>query len=243
MTSSETSSDFSDVLEATWPPLARRTVGGWIIREGAGGGKRVSAASQATGSDEAGSITQAEEEMRALKQDFLFSLKPEDSELDTKLAQNGYEIIDPTVIYHVSLKDLGEIEIPPLAAFPIWEPLQIMCDIWQDGGIGPARLAVMERADGPKTGILGRVNNKPAGAAFVALHGQVAMLHALEILGDQRRQGLGRHMTLAAAKWAAEQGATEFALAVTRANRSARALYSSLGMRECASYHYRIKPS
>ena len=31
-------------LEATWPPAARRRVGPWTIRDGQGGGKRVSAA-------------------------------------------------------------------------------------------------------------------------------------------------------------------------------------------------------
>lgn len=33
------------VLAATWPPVATRTLGPWTLRDGAGGGKRVSAAS------------------------------------------------------------------------------------------------------------------------------------------------------------------------------------------------------
>ncbi|NNK79650.1 MAG: GNAT family N-acetyltransferase [Litoreibacter sp.] len=238
-----TSSDLFDTLEATWPPLSRKTVGDWVIREGAGGGKRVSAATLETDAGGTSDVARAEQEMRALGQTSLFSLKPEQTELDTILAGNGYEVVDPTILFHVPIRDLGEIEIPPLSAFPIWEPLQIMRDIWQAGGVGAARQAVMERVSGPKTGILGRINNKPAGAAFVALHGQVAMLHALEILEDERRQGLGRNLALAAAKWALGQGATDFALAVTRANRAATALYSSLGMRECGAYHYRIERS
>jgi N-acetylglutamate synthase len=32
------------VLEATWPPAARHRAGPWVLRDGAGGGKRVSAA-------------------------------------------------------------------------------------------------------------------------------------------------------------------------------------------------------
>ena len=42
-----------------------------------------------------------------------------------------------------------------------------------------------------------------------------------------------------AARWAAEAGAERLALAVTRENAGARALYDALGMTEVASYHYR----
>ena len=65
------------------------------------------------------------------------------------------------------------------------------------------------------------------------------MLHALEVAPFARRQGLGARMTAAAAHWAHAQGAETLALAVTRANASARALYGRLGLAEVDSYHYR----
>ncbi|HRO11657.1 GNAT family N-acetyltransferase, partial [Amaricoccus sp.] len=80
----------------------------------------------------------------------------------------------------------------------------------------------------------------PAGAAFVALAGPVAMMHALEVSPAARRRGLGARMTHAAADWARRQGAGTFALAVTRANTPARTLYAGLGMAEAGAYHYRI---
>jgi hypothetical protein len=43
-----------------------------------------------------------------------------------------------------------------------------------------------------------------------------------------------------AAVWAGRQGATHLALAVTRANGGANALYSSLGMEVAGRYHYRM---
>jgi glucose/arabinose dehydrogenase len=49
--------------------------------------------------------------------------------------------------------------------------LQIAREIWAEGHISAARLAVMDRALGPKAVILGRTADKPCGAAFVALHG------------------------------------------------------------------------
>ena len=38
-------SDFAAAMEATWPPQALHRAGPWAVRQGAGGGKRVSAAS------------------------------------------------------------------------------------------------------------------------------------------------------------------------------------------------------
>jgi ribosomal protein S18 acetylase RimI-like enzyme len=43
-----------------------------------------------------------------------------------------------------------------------------------------------------------------------------------------------------AATWAGRNGATHLALAVTRANAGANALYSSLGMEVVGQYHYRM---
>jgi GNAT superfamily N-acetyltransferase len=45
----------------------------------------------------------------------------------------------------------------------------------------------------------------------------------------------------AAARWAEGNGATTLALAVTRANSAANALYASLGMVAAGHYHYRAR--
>jgi hypothetical protein len=58
---------YFDVVDATWPPHAITRTGPWLIREGRGGGKRVSAASSA-GMAKANDIPQAIEAMRALGQ-------------------------------------------------------------------------------------------------------------------------------------------------------------------------------
>ena len=114
-----------------------------------------------------------------------------------------------------------------------------MLDIWQAGGIGPERIKVMERVKGPKTGILGRLNDSPAGAAFVAIHEGIAMLHALEVLPHQRRQSMGVYAMRQAAFWARDKGASHIAVVCTQDNAGANALYSSLGMSRVGQYHYR----
>jgi ribosomal protein S18 acetylase RimI-like enzyme len=99
----------------------------------------------------------------------------------------------------------------------------------------------MARVSGPKTAILGRINDRAAGTAFVALHEQTAMLHALHVLPGQRRQGIAAHMMRAAALWAQDQGAQRFSVVVTSANTAALALYASLGMTIVGHYHYRMR--
>ncbi len=231
---------YFDVVDATWPPYSTTHSGPWLIREGRGGGKRVSAAS-AAGTPNASDIPSAVAAMRALGQPDLFMLRPVDDALDQMLAGQGYEVIDPVHIYTCDPASIGAEDIPAVTCFETETPLAIMQEIWAEGGIGPSRLDVMARAKGPKTYLLGRTQDRAAGAAFVAIHDGVAMLHALEVLETFRGNGLGRYMMRAAARWAVRQGASELALLVTRKNVPANALYASLGMSVVGSYHYRIK--
>lgn len=228
----------SAVTEATWPPFSAATVGPWTIREGRGGGQRVSAAS-AAGAWRAEDIPQAEAAMRALGQAPLFVLRPGEEALDAALAARGYALHDPVVAYAAPVADLAQIAPPFLTSFPHWPPLAVARQLWDEGGIGPARIAVMDRVEGPRTCILGREGDRAAGVAFVALHGNVAMLHALEVTPSLRRKGCGHNILRAAAGWARDQGAETLTLLVTERNLAARALYASLGFGVVGQYHYR----
>lgn len=249
-----TPATLAQVMEATWPPARSLTCGPFTLRDGQGGGKRVSAATLHGPWAEA-DIDRAGAGMAALGQDRLFMLTEGDGALDQALAARGYQIIDPVVAYAAPVADLIR-PLPPLATFAHWPPLAVTAEIWAEGGIGPARLAVMDRVPGPHTALLSRSgtragrdeNGQPAddpsreacsGACFVALSGDVAMLHALEVLPAHRRQGAGRDLLQAAALWAKDQGAQTLSLVVTRENQPARALYESLGMQIVGQYHYR----
>lgn len=226
-----------DICEATWPPARAWQQDGWTLRDGAGGGKRVRAA---TRTDPGADIASAERAMKQAGDVPLFMLRDGEDALDAQLEERGYKIIDPVNLYACPIAQLTDIPIPRVTAFTIWEPLAIMEEIWAQGGIGPDRLAVMARAK-VKTGILARWNEKPAGTAFVGVHDNVCMLHALEILPHQQRQGVGKWVMRKAAFWGAEQGAQTLAVLCTKANAGANALYTSLGMAQVGSYHYRIK--
>ena len=230
---------YDTAMDATWPAARIETVGPWLLREGRGGGKRVSAAS-ATGPVAEADIPQAEAGLRAMGQVPLFRIGQGEGALDALLAARGYGLIDPVVIYSAPVAVLGAERPRPVSAMTVWEPLQVVRDVWAESGLAPERIAVMHRAGVPKTSILGRTQDRPAGAAFVAAAGPVVMLHALEVLPRFRRQQVAVNILREAAHWAAEQGAEELALAVTAENAAARALYEGLGMKAVDAYHYRL---
>ncbi|GAA6181660.1 GNAT family N-acetyltransferase [Shimia sp. NS0008-38b] len=230
-----------DVLDATWPAAAIQRKGAFLIRNGKGGGKRVSAA---TSLKDAGlqDVVMAETAMSSFSQVPLFQLRDEETLLDDTLKKRGYELVDPVTMYVIPAIDLADQSLPRTAAIPAWEPLKIMEEIWAAGGVGPERLNVMRRAKGPKTGFVSRWNDKPAGASFLAMHSGVGMVHALEILSSQRRQGIAKFLMRRAAKWVLQNGGTHLSVVCTTANVGANALYTSLNMSVVGKYHYRLKP-
>jgi len=232
--------DIFAVSDATWPSAAFHDAGAFRVREGRGGGQRVSAATVEGGWTEA-DIDAAEWMHQRLGQRPLFMVRPGDEALDAALAARGYRVKDPVNIHAAPIGQLTHEAAFPMAGFPIWPPLAIMRDLWAEGGIGPERLAVMERVAEPKTSILGRVNDRASGVAFVAIHAGTAMMHALYVTPDLRRQGSAVKMMRNAAHWAQDQGAQRFSVLVTDANRPAGALYASLGMEIVGHYHYRSK--
>lgn len=229
-----------EVNEATWPAASRQHLGAWIIREGQGGGKRVSAATEdwpVTDAD----LPAAERAMRALGQNPLFMIRPGEDKLDALLEAHRYSVIDPVNLYAMPVAELlAGPAIAPGTVFTMWPPLELAREIWAEGGVGPERVAVMERATTPKAAILVRVGDHPGGVGYVALHDGIAMVHALHVVPEQRRRGAATIMLRAAAKWAAENGADVLSLNVTQGNHAANPLYATLGMRLVGHYHYRV---
>ncbi|RME14281.1 MAG: GNAT family N-acetyltransferase [Alphaproteobacteria bacterium] len=230
-----------EVCETTWPPARSWNDGAWTFREGRGGGQRVSATTEnwtATDAD----LPLAEREMRAMGQKCLFQIRPGDERLDALLEEHGYVVHDPVNIWAIDIARLTGEPLPRATVYADWPPLELARDIWRDGGVGPERLAVMERVTVEKSSILARAGDHPGGVGFVAIDDDIAMVHALHVLPAQRRKGVGRLLLRAAAKWAEARGARVLSLVVTQGNHAANPLYAGLGMSLVGHYHYRLKP-
>lgn len=225
-------------FEATWPAAGYARFGDVVIGRGEGGGGRVGSARAISPAWRRADLEAAAEQARAWNQPPLIRALDHDTRLTGTLTDLGWRRRTPSVILAIAPERLVDIPIPPVTAFAIWPPLAIQRDIWSAGNIGPGRQAVMQRAAGPRCALLGRIEDRAAGAGFVAVHEGVAMLHALEILPAKRRKGLAGWMVREAAHWAMGQSADRLALAVTRGNSGALALYRKLGFEEIAGYGY-----
>ncbi len=226
-------------VDGTWPAAALVEAGPWLLREGRGGGKRVSAAT-IRGPWLPDDVAAAESAMRLMGQDPLFMIRKGDDLLDQTLLARDYDAVDPTNIRLAPIDTLTDRALPPVTAFSVWEPLAVMHEIWDEGGLDPARLNVMERCSAPKTGLFGRVSDRPAGSGFCAIHDGIALVHALEIREEHRGKGLGAWMMRCAAIWAERKGARWIGALVTQANDHANGLYASLNLNTVGHYHYRI---
>ncbi len=217
-----------DALAATWVPVAVRRDGPVTLRDGGGGGSRLSAATwDGTEPPDDATVSDAP----------LFMVRDGEDALDAWLGRLAYRIKDPTLLYAgpaAGLAGAGDV-------LAHWPPLAAVRALWETAGIGPARQAAMARVRVPKAALLARAGDRIGGAAFVAAAGDVAMLHALEVPAALRRRGLARGILAAAAGWALTAGAGTLALAVTEANAPARALYSGVGLAVAGRYHYRVR--
>lgn len=228
-----------DALERSWPPARSETVAGWLLRFDPGGGKRVSAASRL---EPAAVPSLARSRMLTEGQRPLFKVAAGEDDLDCALDAEGYAIVDPSEVWAGAALPIGDRTEPCLHILHCEFPPAILRSFWSDHGIGPGRLAVMARAEGPQVYLMARAEDHVAGAAFAACIGDVVAIHALEIAAPRRRAGLGRRMVAAAARWGRAQGAGTLALAVTAGNAAAKALYVDLGMTLQSTYQYRAAP-
>lgn len=222
--------NWAERLEATWPPQRKWRQGDWWLREGAGGGQRVSAASPA------GPRALAElDRILAGMQDPLFQLGAEDGPIDLALAARGFVWHDPVVI--MATDPQGIAGQPAPCGWPAPPEVQAL---WAKGKIGAARLAVMDRVQGPKAALWLEHQGQPMAVGFCGIAQDFAGVHAVFVDPACRGQGLGRQLMQGIAQWAVAQGAQQMALAVTLANSAARRLYTRLGMDEIGTSHYRI---
>lgn len=228
-------------IDTTWPAASKVAAGPWLLRQGAGGGKRVSCITAEDGWSP-DDLQAAEQAQRMMQQQPLFMIRAGETALDVALDSRGYELIDEVNLWACPIARLTQTPPHRMSAFSLWEPLAVMREIWAKGGIGPARVAVMERAECPKTALFGRVSDKPAGAGYCGIHDGIAMVHALEVLGAHRGKGVGKAMMRRAAIWAEDRGAKWMSVVCLRDNEAANGLYASLGMVLVGQYHYRIKP-
>ncbi|MEM6438398.1 MAG: GNAT family N-acetyltransferase [Pseudomonadota bacterium] len=233
--------ELAEAMAVTWPPASvdDAAAPGWRLRDGRGGGKRVSAATSLGGRDPA-PVAAA---MRARGERPMIQVPGSDGEMNAALEAAGWAEVDATVLYVAPSAQMAALPLQTGLRFAMGTArLALLAEIWEAEGIGAARQAVMDRCAAPKAVLMARTDDVTAGAGFVAVHGRLALLHAVVVRPEARRRGAGRSRLAAAGRFGLDQGAGWTGLAVAAANAPARALYEAAGMTEAASYLYRVAP-
>jgi N-acetylglutamate synthase len=229
-----------------WPAPQNADVAGWHWRfaDGAGSRRANSTAALAfSGTDVEAAIDAVESRYagRGAAAMFQISDVSQPADLDQRLADRGYAVVEPCVTLVAEIADV-------LAPMGI-EYFDVATPAWFDcysSVITPAR-----RATAPQ--ILSRIP-KPAAFCGVVRGGRViatalAVAHDGIVIAecvatdvDARKTGAASAVMRGVAAWGAEQGCTIAALQAVAANAPAQALYRSLGYRPMGSYHMRVGP-
>lgn len=228
-------------LDATWAAAGRVPLGDWVVRRGAGAGRRVGSVwtKGDPGTDPATAVARAGEIAARWGEPLFLQVREGDEALDALLAERGFTVEAPSRLMAADVAAVAAHGVGDRMVVEVRAPLIVLDELWQAGHVDAPRRAVMERTPLPKIRLMLREDDRPAAAAFVAVDGDVAMLHALVVGPGFRRRGVGRAATAAAAHWALGQGAATLGLAVEAGNDAALALYRGMGFRDCGGYHYR----
>ncbi|MEM6677140.1 MAG: GNAT family N-acetyltransferase [Pseudomonadota bacterium] len=244
------SARFAAASDATWPAERVAWLGGWKLRFTDGAGSRAASiwATGAPGMALETALDEAEAAYHASGLPPRAQLWPGDEALDALLETRGYRLYDRSLLMVRRLSeplsalqrnDGAGDEREACTAIRVTTPLEVLDQIWAEGGVGPARRAALDRAPGPKHIFLGRVGMRPAGAAAIVLDGDIAVTQALYVSPIARRRGLAAVLMAALAEAAAAEGARLMTHAVVEENAGARTLYERLGFRAFGAYHYR----
>lgn len=232
---------FAAASHATWPAAEVIEQHGWCLRFTAGAGSRAASAwarGHCPGDLEA-AIQGVESAYRARDLTPRFQLWPEDETLDAALDARGYTAYDRSLLMARPASLPWPAKDERCVAVEVRTRLAGLETLWADGGVGPARQAVLARTGSRATIFLGRVDMAPAGAVAIVQDGEVAVTQALWVMPAHRGCGLARCLMAAAGRSAAARGANVIAHAVVATNDSAIRLYESLGFTAFGAYHYR----
>ncbi len=222
-------------VRATWPPSRLDGIGPFDLpAERVGTRRATSARLRARAIPTAEAIAQVE----AARPGTIFGTRDgaEDALADL-LAARGYVAGGGSDLMAGPLETIPD-DMPPVSGFAHWPPLAICDTLWDAHGNDAARRAPAHRAPEPKAAILLRLDDRAAGALFVAVHAGLAVCHMVLTLPRFRRRGLGRVGMGHVARWARTHAATHVALPVEADNAAAVALYARAGLVRRGGYRY-----
>ncbi len=238
-----------EVAALGWPAPDTARLGGWLLRAAQGWTGRANSVLPLGAPDrpvpDAISAVQRWYAERGLPPRFQLPL-PLCEALDATLDGCGWRAYNPTLVRVAAVAAVAHFGADPglpavtLAARPT--PEWLAAYHYRGGGGLPAvAVQVMTAAAEPVFASVS-IDGTVAGIARAVLDEGWCGVTAVETVEAFRRRGIGRHLMLAVALWAAGRGAERSYLQVAQENVAAQAMYDRLGFTVSHRYHYRTIP-
>jgi GNAT superfamily N-acetyltransferase len=228
-----------------WPTIERQPLGGWVLRCGRAGSRRLnSVQTLAYGDAELGeAIATAERWYRARLTAPCFQLTDaaQPAALDALLEERGYALLTPTSVmlateWPEEIREDDRIQLLPEADGSV---LDAICDRSWSEDKKRERIDLFARIESRHCFALIVEDGEPIAGGLCAVDGKLAGLFTMRTQPPHRGRGLASAIARRLMTWAYAQGARESYLQVEDDNAPALHLYRQLGFVRVYGYHYR----
>ncbi|MEK5396160.1 MULTISPECIES: GNAT family N-acetyltransferase [unclassified Paenibacillus] len=235
----------------TWPAEQSVLLKGWILRTAAGYTKRANSVNPLYGAghctaDLGGQIKLAEQyyEQAGLKPVFKITPYTQPANLDERLEEHGYTIVEPSSVRLLDLEDLATPDLRftvQVSESLTEEWLNVFSELTELTDKNRETLTRMLSASHLRQGYVLLYNNgAPTACGLGVIQNGYMGLYDIVTASEYRRQGMAEQLLLALLHWGKSQGAMASFLQVVQANAGASALYDKLGFKEIYQYWYRV---
>lgn len=235
----------------TWPAEQSVLLNGWILRTAASYTKRANSVNplyrdKRCTADLGDQIKLAEQyyEQAGLKPVFKITPYIQPANLDERLADQGYSVVEPS---SVRLLDLDDLTTPDLrytvqvSESLTEEWLNAFSQLTELSDKNRKTLTRMLSASHLQQGYVLLYNNgTPTACGLGVIQNGYMGLYDIVTASEYRRQGMAEQLLLALLHWGKSQGAKTSFLQVVQANAGASAMYDKLGFKEIYQYWYRV---
>jgi len=230
-----------------WPTAETESLGGWVLRCGRAGSRRLNSVQTLAfedGADLDAAIAAAEGwyRSRGLPPCFQLNDAVQPRALDAELHRRGYEIITPTSV--MIARDPPAPVVDQGIALSSHADDRVVQAIFDSSWKTPVRLERLEvfaRIAAPHRFALVVVGGVPVAGGMCVADGGLAGLFSMRTQPAHRGRGLARAVAQRLMSWAREQQAGQVYLQVEDHNAAALSLYRGLGFERVYGYHYREK--
>ena len=230
-----------------WPALQQVLFDGWILRFADGYTKRANSVNPIYPSklDLEAKVSACERIYcdRGLRPIFRLTSFAAPQGLDAALDARGYQVIDPTRVLCLALRDRhwAVAACPDLVDEELDDWMSVF---WAISGHDPASRSTHRRMlnsiVGARRLIILRDGGEPVACGLGVLEDEFLGLYDIVVSSQHRRRGHGTSLLRGLIKWASDRGAESAYLQVMESNEAARCLYAGLGFRGLYRYWYRV---